>query len=179
MGVSSWCNAGVLSFSLAGSALSGSASAASPDVGHKAVLMHPIPGDPHVRPVGDGLAEFVKELARKSKEIRRLLEIITSSDVVVYIVCDAELPPTARGRLSFLTSAGGHRYLWVRLRPKGSPLDQAAALGHELRHAAEIAAAPSIVDSESLEREYLQVGYLNVASGKPAHVRDRRSFAGG
>jgi hypothetical protein len=36
---------------------------------------------------------------------------------------------------------------------------QIAALGHELRHAVEIADAPSVVDDASLAAEYRRVGF--------------------
>jgi hypothetical protein len=127
-------------------------------------------GDPHIRPLSDRLVGLAKDVAQVSKEFRRLVTTITASDVVVYVTCDSGLPPTSRGRLSFLATAGGRRYLQARLRPGASWSEQAVTLGHELQHAVEIAAAPAIVDGDSLSREYLRIGFLTSTGAK------RRTF---
>ena len=51
------------------------------------------------------------------------------------------------------------RYVLVEI---ACPMSEAAAiaiLGHELRHALEIASAPSVVDERSLEQLYTQIGF--------------------
>jgi hypothetical protein len=39
--------------------------------------------------------------------------------------------------------------------------EQIAALGHELRHAVEVAEAPSVVDTASLGEEYRRIGFAS------------------
>jgi hypothetical protein len=63
--------------------------------------------------------------------------------------------------LLFVTARGGTRYVLVRVALFADRARQIAILGHELRHAVEVADAPTIVDSRSLERAYQRFGYEN------------------
>jgi hypothetical protein len=60
-----------------------------------------------------------------------------------------------------VSAAGGFRYVHVRVARLLSPDQQIALIGHELRHAVEIADAPDIVDEASLARAYQRIGFLN------------------
>ena len=79
------------------------------------------------------------------------------------VACERNPAVKVSGRLNFMVSAGGVRYLVIRLKP--APRSATIAmLAHELQHAAEIADTPSIVDSESLGREYERIGYRSRAA---------------
>jgi hypothetical protein len=67
------------------------------------------------------------------------------------------------GRLTLLGAAGERRYVNVRIACLLTDAQQIAALGHELRHAVEIADAPSVVDDASLAAEYRRVGFASRA----------------
>jgi hypothetical protein len=65
------------------------------------------------------------------------------------------------GRLTFMAASGGRRYVNVRIACGLNPDEQIAALGHELRHAVEIADAPSVVDVASLGELYRRIGFAS------------------
>jgi hypothetical protein len=118
---------------------------------------------PHVRAADPQMRSLIDDAIDRSAVVRALVERITASDVVVFVACERDPTVRAPGRLNFMTSAGGVRYVVIRLKPR----QRAAAialLAHELQHAAEIADTPSIVDDESLGREYGRIGYRSHAS---------------
>jgi hypothetical protein len=112
-----------------------------------------------VRTTDTWLRYLVDEGMRTSGTFRGLVERLRGSDVVVYLE-RAHTPRARGGRLHFVSSVGGRRYLLVRvasaIRDHGRLI---ALIGHELQHAVEIAAAPAVVDPRSLSREYERIGY--------------------
>ena len=93
--------------------------------------------------------------------MRGLVERLDETDVVVYLADAIEgCSPNLRACLTFLASAAGTRYLLVRTdRWLVAPWDRIGWLAHELQHAMEIAAAPSVQDPASLGRFYGRVGW--------------------
>ena len=63
--------------------------------------------------------------------------------------------------MTFMSAVGGYRYVHVRVARLASADVQIALIGHELRHAVEIADAPGVVDASSMAREYQRIGYLS------------------
>jgi hypothetical protein len=108
---------------------------------------------------------------RSSPTLRALVARLSASDVVVYLRCDGPTEPVSGGRLTFVSSAGGFRYLVVRMA-RLSRAPQIAIMAHELQHAVEIADAPAIVDGQSLVREYHRIGYVNFESPLPGIAFD-------
>jgi len=89
-----------------------------------------------------------------------MVDRIRQSDVVVYLDCDSG-SRWADGRLTFVSSVAGYRYVHIRVARLASADVQIALIGHELRHAVEVADAPTVVDDESLAREYQRIGFQN------------------
>ena len=116
--------------------------------------------DPHVRFEDAGPRRLLLEAIPRSPTLRRLIERLDDSDVVVYIRCE-RLRAGVAGRVSFVSTADGIRYLKVGARCAGDRQRQAAVMGHELQHAVEIADRPTIVDTASMQREYERIGYVN------------------
>jgi hypothetical protein len=115
----------------------------------------------HIRTTDLRLRTLITDGVRGSPTFRALVDRLVASDVVVYLRSEEALPSRADGRLAFIAAAGGYRYVVVRLRPMRSRAHQIALLGHELRHAVEIADAPLVVDTASLAREYERIGYAS------------------
>jgi hypothetical protein len=110
--------------------------------------------DRHVRALlGEGLA--------RSPSLRALNARLAAGNVVVYLTC-ARLPPRLDGQLTFVSAAGGFRYVVVRLATDRPWSRQIATLGHELQHAVEIAEQPAIVDQAALVRAYMRIGFARV-----------------
>jgi hypothetical protein len=113
----------------------------------------------HLRTTDDRLRRLLEQGTRTSPTFRALVHRLLNSDVVVYLWCDGTNAPSMDGRLTFLSAAGGYRYVVVRLARIASRERQIAIMAHELQHAVEIADAPDVIDDASLEREYRRIGY--------------------
>jgi len=156
-----WC-------AVAGVPSPGSASVPDPDPDRASVRRstdpRPAPGEPRVRTTDRRVRALIDEAVLASPSLRALVERVEQSDVVVYVQCEPGPPSVIAGRLTFVTSAGGLRYVLVRLRHLRSRVQQMALLAHELQHAVELVDKPAILDAPSLAREYARFGHINVAS---------------
>jgi hypothetical protein len=118
---------------------------------------HDWTGPAHVRPTAD-LRALVSEAARRSPEIRARLVQLETLDVTVYVRTRALAEIGLDGHVALLAVTGRHRYLVIELACGRSALSQMATLAHELFHAAEIAAEPSVTDARSLAAFYERIG---------------------
>jgi len=111
----------------------------------------------HVRPV-NGLGPLVEEAARRSREVRTLLDQLEAADVIVYIRGRSFEDPELDGRVGLLAVTNLQRYLVIEISCLETTIVQMATLGHELYHALEIAREPSIVDGRTLAAHYRRIG---------------------
>jgi hypothetical protein len=120
---------------------------------------------PHVRSSDPMIAAALADGIKNSPTIRRLVDIIDASNLIVYLE-KGRCPEVA---VSCLMMAGGTRdarYVRVNffLQEKVGrsmvwhPNDLSIAIAHELQHAAEIAAWPDVVDAETLVTAYRRSG---------------------
>jgi hypothetical protein len=116
----------------------------------------PIPDVPHIRTADPHVRALIDDAIAASSTARALVTRLSRSDVVVYVACERDPQVRLYGRMNFVSAAGGLRYVLIRLKPRAAAI---ATLAHELRHAVEIADAPTIVDDVSLAREYERMGY--------------------
>src|SRR5262245_55752869 len=114
----------------------------------------------HIRSTDRRLQRLLDDGMRASATFRRLVDRIRRSDVVVYLECGGNTG-SSDGRLTFISAVAGVRYVHVRVARMPSTDVQIALIGHELRHAVEIADAPGVVDDHTLAREYQRIGYMN------------------
>jgi hypothetical protein len=120
------------------------------------------PGDgSHVRTAEARLQSEINEGLARSPFFRGLVARLDASDVIVYIQSECGMSPRIFARLAFMGAAGGRRYVHVLVSCALTDDEQIAALGHELRHAVEIADAPSVVDTTSLGEQYQRIGYAS------------------
>jgi hypothetical protein len=118
----------------------------------------------NVRASDNELVTLLSDGVKKSATLRALTERLSKSDVIVYVRPDVLSRNANQGYLSFLSSSGGYRYLVVHLPVGQSKQQQIAMLGHELQHAAVIADAPSVVDSDTLRKEFERIGKVTLAA---------------
>ena len=112
----------------------------------------------HVRSTTPEIRELIHEGEELSMTLRDQIARLSASDLVVYVEYDYFPATHVAGFVSFIGAGGGWRYLKVSIRwdlPRGQQL---AILGHELQHAAEIAAAAEVVDPLSMARLYARIG---------------------
>ena len=113
---------------------------------------------PRVRAATAPVQALLAAGARRSSTFARLLRELDATDLVVYVEETLRLPLGLDGRLTFLTTAGGIRYVRVQI-PEGVGVFAAiSTIGHELQHALEIAAHPQVRDSAGLAALYRQIG---------------------
>ena len=112
--------------------------------------------DPHIRRV-------VNDAVLRSITLRRLIDEIEQSDLIVHVVldhCAAEVD----GAMRLAAVSGGARFVRVSIR-RGVPRAALAALiGHELAHVVEVARDPRVRDQESMRMLYERIGY-RIAAG--------------
>lgn len=112
-----------------------------------------------LRSTSERLLEAIREGTRKSPTFRAVVEDIESRDVVVYLLPGNCTTATARSCMTFLTRAGGIRYVLVRMSMRQSQPDLIAHVAHELTHAFEVADAPHVVDERTFRTFYEQRNY--------------------
>ena len=110
---------------------------------------------------------------------RDLVAQLEASDVIVYVESDPLMPERLQGRLTFVSSVGGRRYVKVGIACGLRGAQQIAILGHELRHAVEIARAVSVVDQPSLAAEYRRIGFSSGAMRPGAGYDSRAAIEAG
>ena len=73
------------------------------------------------------------------------------------------MPKTLEGRLMLLPLANHQRYLRIQINRTGTPTELISLMGHELRHAIEVADATDVRDERALERLYQRIGMPSAA----------------
>jgi hypothetical protein len=111
----------------------------------------------HVRPE-KALRPLVQEATRRSPAVRALIDRLEQLDVTVYIRLQSFDQFDLEGRVGMLDAPTSHRYLVIELARGRTGYSQMATLAHELFHAMEIAAEPSVVDVQSLAAFYARIG---------------------
>jgi hypothetical protein len=121
--------------------------------------------DPHIRSTDPVLVDALVKGSRLSPTLQHLIERIDASDVVVYVMFDRSASSTMAGHLSFITTAGGRRYLRVSIDRRNAGAQLVAILGHELQHAVEIAESPTVTDAARVLLLYQRIGFQSAAVG--------------
>lgn len=96
---------------------------------------------------------------RRSATLSRIVRALEGSNVIVQIVDAPSLPPSTRARLLILAARSELRLVRIELGFRCGGDDLIALLGHELFHAWEIAQAPEVRDTRSMEEFYRRVGF--------------------
>jgi hypothetical protein len=114
---------------------------------------------PHIRSRSGILLHLIEDASSRSEAFRTLVETLSASDVVVYVEYDAGLRHGLAGRMTFISDAGGFRYVRIGVSQHYAGCDLQAILAHELQHAVEIAKAVDVVDERTMAALYDRIGY--------------------
>lgn len=136
---------------------------------------HCEPRDPHIRATAPALASALAEGVLESPTLEALVERIEASDLLVYLTFDRAMMPSTAGHITLMGSAGGRRYVRLSVNPRFDGRQRLAILGHELRHAVEIADAEAVIDQPSLRSLYRRIGFR---SGERSFESDAAIAAG-
>jgi hypothetical protein len=115
----------------------------------------------HVRSTDSVIGGAFAEGLAKSQVIRRLVEIIDASDVIVYLA-RGDCPRPAVACMMIAHGGPGVRHVRINFRQPiglGKPGgwhkdDLSIAIAHELQHAVEISAWPEVVDGVTMQAAY-------------------------
>lgn len=123
----------------------------------------PLPG-PHFRSDFPELIDALVDGVRDSSTLRRLVQRVHASDVVVYLSYEPFRRAGAAAQVTFLSAVGGWRYVRIGINPRYRGCQRLGLLAHELQHVVEIAEAPEVVSSASMAELYRAIGF-RAASG--------------
>ena len=120
----------------------------------------------NVRSADPVIGAALTEGVLRSEVIRRLVEVIDASDVIVYLA-RGECPRPAVACLMMGGTGSGVRYVRINFQlPVGLGKnggwhrdELSVMIAHELQHAAEVAEWPDVVDNASLEAAYARHGH--------------------
>jgi hypothetical protein len=112
----------------------------------------------NVRGTDDATALLIRDLVARSATGRELVDALDRSDLVVYVRRRVFPSPMLNGRIGFVRSRYRRRLVAIEIASPRNYADELAALGHELQHAVEIAAAPAVCDAASLSALYSRIG---------------------
>ena len=111
-----------------------------------------------VRSSSPRMVALIAEGVKRSPTFAKLVTALHSTNVIVYVEPTFALPPDLAGRLLFSTIAGGQRYLRIQVRATVQGDQLISLIGHELRHAMEVADDVSVTDEGSLAKLYRRIG---------------------
>ena len=115
--------------------------------------------DPRVRVMSPALGDAFKVGMKRSATFRAIVDEIEASNVVVYLVAETQME-TRAAHVGLLGAGGGRRYVKVSVDPRYKGCTLVGLIGHELQHAAEIAADPSVDSVARLRALYQRIGFL-------------------
>lgn len=117
-----------------------------------------------VRTTDPKIHALLEQGVRRSSTLASLVVELNTTDVIVYIEQVTHLSTALAGQLLFVNVAGGSRYLRIQIAPAGSAIDTLVTIGHELRHALEVAAEPHVRDLSEFEQLYKRIGKASVGA---------------
>jgi hypothetical protein len=120
--------------------------------------------DRRVRSMDGRITNLLEIGVERSATFRHLMRALNASDVIVYLERTRDLPLTLSGRMVLLPRAGHHRYLRIQIRSDLPALDMIALIGHELRHALEIAENPAVRDAPGMLTLYQRIGHATTST---------------
>ena len=140
-----------------------------------------IPG-PHVRGASPAMTKLLTEGIDRSPTFAALVAAIDKSDVIVHVQEVERLGHGVDGQLSFVYANDDVRYLRAQVRTRRGAADTMSVIGHELQHALEVAAHPSVRDEKAFAALYVRIGdraephRFDTAAAREAGARVRREL---
>ena len=113
--------------------------------------------------ITDAELEIVRDLAAQGRPIpaivmAAIVERVEASDVIVYLALNPVMKPHLSGTLTWMTRAGGYRYVRASINPDQNNDQMIATVAHELQHALEVVADPTVVNEGTLVTMYRRIG---------------------
>jgi hypothetical protein len=132
---------------------------------------------PFLRTEDSRLAAALIRGRDESPTFRAIVDRLDASNLIVYVSRGALRGETSAST-QLLTSTGGYRYVRVTLELDPDTDVGVAMLGHELRHALELADAPWAVDDGTVMSLYKKIGYASCMRATPCYDTQEAVDAG-
>ena len=120
------------------------------------------PEDARVRCLDRESQKLLDRVRSQSATVQRMLQRLDTSDLITYI----RIGPSF-GRLRATTRIIGHgrntRFVLISITSMSADVDRVLLLGHELRHAVELADAPWVRDDRGMVEMYERIGWRESA----------------
>lgn len=107
------------------------------------------------------VGRLVEEGVRHSPTFAAEVRELSNSDIIVLVEPAVKLPPGICGHTTFLSARGGFRYLQILFETRYNVPQTIGIIGHELRHALEVATHPEVIDQKTFGSMYERIGYRN------------------
>jgi hypothetical protein len=146
---------------------------AAPPVGGDTPHAAPVLAE-HVRSTNARVRNALREGELKSATFRELLAHLQQSDVILHIEAGDCTCNRAKACLSFVAQAGPVRYIRATVSLRQIQKDVVEQIGHELRHAVELADAPEVIDPATLRQLYTRIG--RSSCGSPCGYETREAL---
>jgi hypothetical protein len=115
-------------------------------------------GGPRLRPMDARLTQLLRDGAARSTTFKALVDRIEASNVIVYAAFNPLMKPSLSGTLTWMTRAGGYRYVRASISTDLTTDQMIATLAHELQHAVEVIQDETVIDENSLVAMYRKIG---------------------
>ena len=112
----------------------------------------------NLRPQDDRLMQLIRVGTARSATLKALVDRIEASRVIVYLAVNPMMKPNLSGMLTWMTQAGGYRYLRASISNDLTPDQMIATIAHELQHAVEVIEDEAVNDENSLVALYRRIG---------------------
>lgn len=116
-----------------------------------------------VRTETPAIATLIQTATERSTTFRGLVETINASDGIVYVTA-GECGHGVRACLAAVIAAGPNRILRVYVDTRKADWDLMGSIGHELRHAVEVLAEPTVTSNATMHLFYARTALRGTAS---------------
>lgn len=111
-----------------------------------------------IRPQDPGLTALLREGMMRSATFRDLVNRIEASNLIVYVSLSPMMRAGLAGKLTWITRAGGFRYVRATISTEQNRNQMIATLAHELQHAVEVLQDATVSDQNGLQQLYKRIG---------------------
>ena len=111
-----------------------------------------------IRPQDPRLADLLRAGVARSATFRAIVKRLEAGTLIVYVSLSPIMRSSLAGKLTWMSKAGGFRYLRATINTEQSAEQMIATLAHELQHALEVSDEPDVIDQRSLLSLYKRIG---------------------
>jgi hypothetical protein len=132
---------------------------------------------PHLRVLDPGLKAVLDRGTARSPTLQKIVAEIDATRVLVFAECSMRMPTGVAGRMNFVTNTVDYRFVRIAVDCKLSERWQTILLAHELQHALEIGRNPDVVDVETMESMYEEIGFPTARDRSQRHFETEEAIS--